>query len=389
MKERKNAEQAYADAMRKMSMPARLDTDKQIVSSGSGKIRMKSRFLAYTAAAAVLAVCVAVGAIVIHNKNSDDNIKTSASSNYKLEDDQTIPSGEIKSVEQAIEEHQKCLLLENDEYIKLETNKDNITKEMAESYFNRVDKLGKRDSECMDYLAEKSKSETAMAISARLYDDGNAEIVYLNGLGSEEWFESVTENGEGYLCDKKTGNRIVKLSVSQYDYYDKSNRVFGLDLKLDKPSVDELKSDLSLVFVDKENDKLTQLVLEDIRFSDKVFINKTEKAELSKLAAKAMGTQDSPNYENSVNITADKVVCSQHGMYMRLTVTAANDTGKSLIKKHIETKDVKNSDPVIFLSGGRDNSTPEPDVNLGKSVTAAGWQAEPSEITAEKINKVI
>ena len=94
---------------------------------------------------------------------------------------------------------------------------------------------------------------------------------------------------------------------------------------------------------------------------------------------------DVTNYENSVNITADKVVCSQHGMYMRLTVTAANDTGKSLIGKCFETKDINNSEPVIFLSGGSYINTPEPDVNLGKPVTNAGWEAEPAEITAEKI----
>ena len=53
MEERKNAEQAYKDALTKMSMPAIFDADKEMFSNGRSGIKMKSRVLAYAAAAAV------------------------------------------------------------------------------------------------------------------------------------------------------------------------------------------------------------------------------------------------------------------------------------------------------------------------------------------------
>ena len=102
MKERKNVQQAYADAMRKMSMPATLDTEKQIITNGTSKIRIKSRALAYAAVAAALAVCVGVGAMIFTAKNADIIDPVNSSADMRLEKDQTIPVGEITSVEQAV-----------------------------------------------------------------------------------------------------------------------------------------------------------------------------------------------------------------------------------------------------------------------------------------------
>ena len=385
MKEKRDAQQAYKSAMEKMKMPAQLDCDTQMMSSGTGRIKMKSRVLACTAAAAVLAVCVAVGAIVIHNKSSDDNIKTSTSSNYKLEDDQTIPSGEIKSVEQAIEEHQKCLLLENDEYIKLETNKDNITKQMAQSFTERTEKISERNEECLNYISKCSDDKTLFAHAIK-YDNGCIDLSFHLDSESLGKFDELYEKGYGYyICKADTGEKLLRCITKYND--SPTGITVGTEGSQTAANLEKLTGKLSYMMIGSDELNEKETVLNEFEFFDKVFIGTDERAKLKQLAAKAMGTQepDAKNYENSVNITADKVVCSQHGMYMRLTVTPANDTGKSLIGKYFETKDINNLDPVIFLSGGSFINTPEPDVNLGKPVTNAGWQAEPAEITAEKI----
>ena len=85
MKERKDAQQAYINAMNKMKMPAQIDLDKKMIVSGSGRVKMKSKALAYAALAAVLAVCIAVGAIVLHNRDSDSTPKIGSSRDMTLE----------------------------------------------------------------------------------------------------------------------------------------------------------------------------------------------------------------------------------------------------------------------------------------------------------------
>ena len=102
MEERKNAEQAYKDALTKMSMPAIFDADKEMFSNGRSGIKMKSKVLAYAAAAAVLAVCIGIGAIVINARSGDVRTSPGVDSGLHLEEDQTIPSGDIVTVSQAV-----------------------------------------------------------------------------------------------------------------------------------------------------------------------------------------------------------------------------------------------------------------------------------------------
>ena len=93
-------------------------------------------------------------------------------------------------------------------------------------------------------------------------------------------------------------------------------------------------------------------------------------------------TAEDKQTDYPLDITADKVVCSQHGMYMRLTITAANDTGKSIIKKSLTSEHGENT---VRLSGGDQADAPQPNVNLGKSVTTVGWYTTLVESTENKL----
>lgn len=378
MKERKNAEQAYISAMEKMKMPAQLDTDRKIVISGSGSVKMKSRAFAYAAVAAVLALCIAVGAIVLYNRSDDSTPKVGSSRDMTLEKDQSIPSGEIKSVEQAVSEHQKCMLLENDEYIKLKANRENITKEMAQSFAERTEKLTERDKQCTDYIEKNDNSEQVRFVHAVLYDDGEMSINYHFSDNISDELKKVLYNdfdGGFRIYDAKTNERLLSCS-NKVDSDFKSNNGWSLysfgdsGHRLPKSDRSKLRGELSLIAEKNKNTGDNITVIRSFRFFEKLFIGLDERIELKQLAEKATDKQDRDSYENSVNITADKVTCSQHGMYMRLTVTAANDTGKSIIKKSLTSEHGENT---VRLSGGDQSDAPQPDVNLGKSVTTVGW----------------
>ena len=183
MKEKRDAQQAYKSAMQKMKMPPVLDTEQHIMSSGSGGIKMKSKALAFAAAAAVLALFIGVGAFML-SRNADDNIKIGSSKDMTLETDDTIPSGEITSVAQAVSEHQKCELLENDEYIKLKAGRDNITKQMADSFFERTGKISERNEKCLNYISDNSEDKT-LFVHAIKYDNGYIDLKF--HLDSESW----------------------------------------------------------------------------------------------------------------------------------------------------------------------------------------------------------
>lgn len=291
MKERENAEQAYIDAMKKMSMPAQIDLDRQIISCGSSKIRMKSKALAYSALAAVLALCIAVGVTIIHNKNSDDTPKIASSRDMTLEEDQTIPSEEIKSVEQAAEQYRKCLLLENDEYIKLKANKDNITKEMAESFTERIMKLKKRYSQCIDYISDHHGDKTLFVYAAR-FDNGVIDLSFhLDDLAKEQ-FEKLYEQGYGYyICRADSGRKLMRCTTEyRASPYDFGVRPEGE--KLSTSDLEKLTGKLSLVMIGKNErqDRLT--VIEEFEFFEKTFIGGEERAELDRLATQAIGKSE-------------------------------------------------------------------------------------------------
>ena len=370
MKEKRDAQQAYKSAMQKMKMPALLDTEQHMISSGSGGIKMKSKALAFAAAAAVLALFIGVGAFML-SRNADDNIKIGSSKDMTLEADDTIPSGEITSVAQAVSEHQKCELLENDEYIKLKAGKDNITKQMADSFFERTGKISERNEKCLNYISDNSEDKT-LFVHAIKYDNGYIDLKF--HLDSESWkkFDELYEKGYSYyICKADTGEKLLRC-VTKYSDSPKDILV-STDTSQSAADLEKLTGKLSYVMIGSDEYNEKEIVLKEFEFFDKTFISGTERSELEQLAEKARDSKNSTENnisENCLNITADKVVCSQHGMYMRLTVTAANDTGKSIIKKSLTSEHGENT---VRLSGGDQADAPQPDVNLGKSVTTVGW----------------
>ena len=371
MKEKRDAQQAYKSAMQKMKMPPVLDTEQHMISSGSGGIKMKSKALAFAAAAAVLALFIGVGAFVL-SRNSDDTIKIGSSKDMTLETDDTIPSGEITSVEQAVSEHQKCELLYNDEYIKLKAGRDNITKQMADSFFERTEKISERNEKCLNYISETDSAKT-LFVHAIKFDDGCIDLEY--HLDSQSWekFDKLYEKGYSYyICKVDSGEKVLRC-VNQYRASPKDLGASAAGSKADPADLEKLTGKLSYVMIGRDELNEKQTVLDEFEFFDKTFISGDERSELEQLAEKARDSKNSTennSSENCLNITADKVVCSQHGMYMRLTVTAANDAGKSIIKKSLTSEDYEN---IIRLSGGDQADAPQPDVNLGKSVTTVGW----------------
>lgn len=368
MKERKDAQQAYINAMNKLKMPADIDLNKKIIVSGSSKVKMKSKALAYAALAAVLAVCIAVGAIVLHNRDSDSTPKIGSSRDMTLEKDDTIPSGLIMSVPQAIEQHQRCMLLLNDEYIKLKANRDNITKDTANSFIDRRTEIEARDKECLDYIDKNANSKQIVFVHAVMYDNGETSVTYRIGADlDDETFKALDEENNFWLCDAKTGEKIYRcVSLFAQDYGEKA----GISEKIDTSKLSKLSGEISLVSESSKNANNSMTLIKSFKFFDKLFINISMREELAKLALKASDKQDNSKYENAVNISADKVVCSQHGVYMRLTVTAANDTGREMLKNNIVGK--KGESNIILQ--GENGYAPKPDVNFSSSITDEGWE---------------
>ena len=368
MKERKDAQQAYINAMNKMKMPAQIDLDKKMIVSGSGRVKMKSKALAYAALAAVLAVCIAVGAIVLHNRDSDSTPKIGSSRDMTLEKDDTIPSGLIMSVPQAIEQHQRCMLLLNDEYIKLKANRDNITKDTANSFIDRKTEIEARDKECLDYINKNANSKQIVFVHAVMYDNGETSVSYRIGSDlDDETYKALDKENDFWLCDANTGDKIYKcVSI----FTEKPTEQAGIAEKIDTSEFSKLSGEISLVSQNQKNSANSVTLIKGFKFFDKLFINTSMREELAKLALKASDKQDKSKYENSVNISADKVVCSQHGVYMRLTVTAANDTGREMLKNNIAGK--KGESNIILQ--GENGYAPQPDVNFSSSITDDGWE---------------
>ena len=368
MKERKDAQQAYINAMNKMKMPAQIDLDKKMIVSGSGRVKMKSKALAYAALAAVLAVCIAVGAIVLHNRDSDSTPKIGSSRDMTLEKDDTIPSGLIMSVPQAIEQHQRCMLLLNDEYIKLKANRDNITKDTANSFIDRRTEIEARDKECLDYINKNANSKQIVFVHAVMYDNGETSVSYRIGSDlDDETYKALDKENDFWLCDANTGDKIYKcVSI----FTEKPTEQAGIAEKIDTSEFSKLSGEISLVSQNQKNSANSVTLIKGFKFFDKLFINTSMREELAKLALKASDKQDNSKYENAVNISADKVVCSQHGVYMRLTVTAANDTGREMLKNNIAGK--KGESNIILQ--GENGYAPQPDVNFSCSITDEGWE---------------
>lgn len=364
MKERKNVQQAYADAMRKMSMPATLDTEKQIITSGTSKIRIKSRALAYAAVAAALAVCVGVGAMIFTAKNADIIDPVNSSADLRLEKDQTIPVGEITSVEQAVQEHRKCMLLKNDEYIRLMNKKGDIAVTDAMDFKNRCQSITQRNEECLYYIAQNFKSTDTLFVHAVKYDDGYIDLSFILGSRiSEQAQQLLNSEHSYYICDAKTGEKILRcvtdFGIPRNDLSADTSSNIGT--KLEKSDLEKLKGELSFVMFgkDEKNERLT--ILENFTFTDKLFIASSERSELEKQAeqafAKLLEDKSDSDRNGAVNITADKVVCAPHSIYMRVTLTAKNDTGKQLLKFSYEDKTEGHK---IFLAGSGDNMSPAP-----------------------------
>ncbi|MBQ8121321.1 MAG: hypothetical protein IJ172_11185 [Ruminococcus sp.] len=379
MKERKDAQQAYINAMNKLKMPADIDLDKKIIVSGSSKVKMKSKAFAYAALAAVLIVCIAVGAIVLHNRDSDSTPKIGSSRDMTLEKDDTIPSGLIMSVPQAIEQHQRCMLLLNDEYIKLKANRDNITKNTANSFIDRRTEIEARDKECLDYIDKNANSKQIVFVHAVMYDNGETSVTYHIGADlDDETFKALDEENNFWLCDAKTGEKIYRCaSLFAQDYGEKA----GISEKIDTSKLSKLSGEISLVSESSKNANNSMTLIKSFKFFDKLFINTSMREELAKLALKASDKQDNSKYENAVNISADKVVCSQHGVYMRLTVTAANDIGKTVLENNISSEHGENR---IILQGDG-GYAPKPDMDLMMSITSESWETVLVTSEADKV----
>ncbi len=325
--------------MDKLKMPEKLDTDKKIVQSGSGSIRLKSRWFAYAAAALML--CVAVGAIVFYLKGSDSTPKIGSSVNMTLESDDTIPSEEINSVEQAAEQYRKCMLLENDEYIKLKANKNNITKDMAQSFTERIKKMREREILCIDYIANKHSEKTLFVCAAK-YDNGVIDLSFHLDSRSQEWFEKLYEQGYGYyICRADSGEKLLRCRTE----YRASPNDIGVrpeSEKLSPSDLEKLSGKLSFVLIGKNEWEDRTTVIEQFEFFDKVFISGEERAQLKQLAAKAMDKQDSEQDEKNESYPIDLKLmdfrADAHGIVVKLTAKPNGEQGAELIRKY-STKD--------------------------------------------------
>ncbi len=324
--------------MDKMKMPAQIDLDTKIVLSGAGKVKMKSKAFAYAALAAVLMLCIAVGAVVIHNKNGDDTVKIGSSPNMTLEKDDTIPGGELTSVNQAAEQHRKCILLENDEYIKLKANRKNITKQMADSFYERMDKIGARDRECIDYIAEhtaNSELKQPLFVHGILFDDGYIDISFrVGGNISEESQKLLSEQNKYYLCDNKTGERVM-LCVTEYKTVYEDFGVLGYSsgrgTKIDTSEFSKLRGELSLVVENAKDVKQKMNVLDSFKFFEKEFIGGSEREELLKKVESAGGRS-----AEAIKMEVSELHCAPHGINFRLNIFPSSDNNKEQMNKLIE-----------------------------------------------------
>ena len=388
MEERKNAEQAYKDALTKMSMPAIFDADKEMFSNGRSGIKMKSRVLAYAAAAAVLAVCIGIGAIVINARSGDVRTSPGVDSGLHLEEDQTLPSGEIKSIEQAVEEHRKCLLLINDEYIKLKKSGSELTPEAAESFSDRMNKLNERDGECIEYIRANADKNEPLFIHAIKYDDGSIDLSFrlsnmLRRVRQE--MQGLEDNDPVYyICDAKSGEKLVKC-VTRYgsDYMDvDTTDKYGV--KLDKTDLEKLKGELSFVAFGSGNKEQSFTVIKKFSFFDKSFVSASERERLDFKADNILKQNHKVNakdYKNSVKMTLDKYACSQHGMYMRISLTPANYIGREQFRKMAED----GGESEIFVRGDSETGEPKPDVKFGKIIMRLGWYTELVSSSEDKL----
>lgn len=327
MKERIQAQQAYKDAMDSMKMPAQIDLDKRIITSGSGSVRIKSKWLGF-AAAAVMLVFVAVGVVMIVKGNEPKTY----SATMQLEKDSTIPSGEIKSVEQAVEECRKCTLLRNDEYIKLQKNKDNLTKEVVESFESRYKQIDERDSECRNYLSKNADYSKPLFFGATLNADGYA-VIGFHCPESDGIKSYLQAKNNYYLCDAKTGKEITKCIVyDKLGFFGEQVLMFdgALAFKLEKFDVDALSGNLMLISKspDDELDEFT--LVENFKFCDKLFMSGKDIQELDELVFKAKN-----DFCDPITINIQDLTCAPHGIYMRVFLTANNEKGDKLIKSNI------------------------------------------------------
>ncbi len=356
MKERKDAQQAYINAMNKLKMPADIDLNKKIIVSGSSKVKMKSKAFAYAALAAMLIVCIAVGAIVLYNRDSNTTPKIGSSRDMTLEKDQSIPGGEITSVEQAVAEHQKCELLLNDEYIKLKANRDNISKEMADSFYERTQKLAERDKLCTDYISEYS-SEKTLFVHAIKFDNGYIDIEF--HLDSESWeqFDKLYEKGYGYyICNAKTGEKLLRC-VTEYRASPKELGARAQGSKVDMSELAKLKGKLSSVLIgsDEMNERVT--VLEEFEFFDKIFIGGDERAELKQLADKARNGKDEKKQSYPLDVKLVSERADAHGIVVKLTAKPNSEQGAELIRKYGKVDE--NSQCDIYPGGERKENPQE------------------------------
>lgn len=359
MKERKDAQQAYINAMNKLKMPADIDLNKKIIVSGSSKVKMKSKALAYAALAAVLAVCIAVGAIVLHNRDSDSTPKIGSSRDMTLEKDDTIPSGLIMSVPQAIEQHQRCMLLLNDEYIKLKANRDNITKDTANSFIDRRTEIEARDKECLDYIEKHADSKQIVFVHAVMYDNGETSVTYRIGADlDDETFKALDEENNFWLCDAKTGEKIYRcVSLFAQDYGEKA----GISEKIDTSKLSKLSGEISLVSESSKNANNSMTLIKSFKFFDKLFINTSMREELAKLALKASDKQDNSKYEKKQSYPLDVKLVSEradaHGIVVKLTAKPNSEQGAELIRKYGKVDE--NSQCDIYPGGERKENPQE------------------------------
>ena len=346
MKEKRDAQQAYKSAMQKMKMPPVLDTEQHMISSGSGGIKMKSKALAFAAAAAVLALFIGVGAFML-SRNADDTIKIGSSKDMTLETDDTIPSGEITSVAQAVSEHQKCELLENDEYIKLKAGKDNITKQMADSFFERTGKISERNEKCLNYISDNSEDKT-LFVHAIKYDNGYIDLKFHLDSASWEKFDELYEKGYSYyICKADTGEKLLRC-VTKYSESPKDIMV-STDTSQSASDLEKLTGKLSYVMIGSDEYNEKEIVLKEFEFFDKTFISGTERSELGSMAEKARSGKDEKKESYPIDLKLMDMRADAHGIVVKLTAKPNSDQGAELIRKYGKKNEKSECD--IMLGG--------------------------------------
>ena len=352
MKEKRDAQQAYKSAMQKMKMPALLDTEQHMISSGSGGIKMKSKALAFAAAAAVLALFIGVGAFML-SRNADDTIKIGSSKDMTLETDDTIPSGEITSVAQAVSEHQKCELLENDEYIKLKAGKDNITKQMADSFFERTGKISERNEKCLNYISDNSEDKT-LFVHAVKYDNGYIDLKFHLDSASWEKFDELYEKGYSYyICKADTGEKLLRC-VTKYSESPKDIMV-STDTSQSAADLEKLTGKLSYVMIGSDEYNEKEIVLKEFEFFDKTFISGTERSELDSLAEKARSGKDEKKESYPIDLKLMDMRADAHGIVVKLTAKPNGEQGAELIRKYGKVNEYNQCD---IYPGGESKDTP-------------------------------